>query len=465
MGCFEVTRYQVGNLRTSIANCVLTTTFLLASFFVHAQCEPVGSMSQAGGSQHATAAQPEFFYEPKFTVAGVTDVSNPAGHGSTAWRTSDALAKETISLGKSKESPSSSAAITEKSLREAAHGAGNFEANHRLGKLLLDDGKAREALPYLEQASRLNPEDYENAYELALAYAAAGDYEHSRTNARALVARQDKPELHHLLGDVEEMLGNPLEAVHEYQRAAELDPSEPNLFDWGAELLLHHAPEPAGEVFSKGNHLFPRSSRMLVGLGVASYGRGFDDQAAACLCQAADLNPNDPTPYLFLGKIQNAEASASDPISERFKRFAALQPENALANYYYAVSLWKQRKGPEDTENLPLVESLLQKAVHLDPKLGAAYLQLGVLYAEQKEFSKAVSAYEKAVDADPGLEAAHYRLAQAYRRTGENSKAERELQIYERISKETAKQAERERRELQQFVYTLRDGTSAVQPQ
>src|SRR2546430_13519862 len=45
---------------------------------------------------------------------------------------------------------------------------------------------------------------------------------------------------------------DPLEAVRQYQRAAELDASEPYLFDWGAELLLHHAPEPAIEVFSKG---------------------------------------------------------------------------------------------------------------------------------------------------------------------------------------------------------------------
>jgi tetratricopeptide (TPR) repeat protein len=471
MGRFEVLRYRVGNLRTSFANCVVTLTVLLAPFFVHAQCEPVGPRAQGAGAQRATAAQPEFFDEPKFTVAGVTDTSNPGGHGSDViWRTQEALAKETTSLRKQESATGSSAPITENSLREAAREPGNFEANHRLGKLLLDDGKARDALPYLEQASRLNPEDYENAYELALAYADAGDYEHSLTNARALLAhqdkaRQDKAEVHHLLGEVEEKLGNPLEAVHEYQRAAELDPSEPNLFDWGAELLLHHAPEPASEVFGKGNRLFPRSSRMLVGLGVAWYARGSDDQATACLCQAADLNPNDPTPYLFLGKIQNAEATASDQIGERLKRFAALQPEDALANYYYAVSLWKQRKGPEDTENLPLVESLLQKAVHLDPKLGAAYLQLGILYAERKEFSKAVSAYEKAVDADPGLEAAHYRLAQAYRRTGENSKAEHELQIYEQISKETAQRAERERRELQQFVYTLRDRTPAVQPQ
>jgi tetratricopeptide (TPR) repeat protein len=466
-----VTVYAAGNLKNRIATRALALIALLAPLLAHAQCQPVGdlSKSQTPPTQNPLSAQPQFFDEPKFTVAGVTEMTNLGGHGSdTIWRTKEALTKETVSLGKSKESPANpqpaaSSSATEKSLREAAQQPTNFDANHLLGKLLLDDGKAREAIPYLEQASRLNPSNYENAYELALAYANAGDYERSRTNALALLARQDNAELHHLLGRVEEQRGNPLEAVHQYQRAAELDPSEPNLFDWGAELLLHNAPEPAIEVFAKGNRLFPRSTRILVGLGVAWYSRGSYDQAAACLCQASDVNPNDPNPYLFLGKIQSAETTPSEETAERMNRFASLQPENALANYYYAVSLWKRRKGPDDTATSAQVESLLDKAVRLDPNLGAAYLQLGILYSERNDFPKAITAYQKAVDADPQLEAAHYRLAQAYRQTGDKSKAQHELQLFEELSKEAEKRAERDRHEIQQFVYTLR-GQSA-QPQ
>ena len=42
---------------------------------------------------------PEFFDEPQFTVAGVSPASNAGGHGSdTVLRTSEALAKATVSL-------------------------------------------------------------------------------------------------------------------------------------------------------------------------------------------------------------------------------------------------------------------------------------------------------------------------------------------------------------------------------
>jgi len=48
--------------------------------------------------------------------------------------------------------------------------------------------------------------------------------------------------------DAAERQGNALEAARQYQRAAELDPSEANLFNWGTELLTHRAAEQAGAV-------------------------------------------------------------------------------------------------------------------------------------------------------------------------------------------------------------------------
>ncbi len=430
--------------------------------------------AKASAAQSASTGTPEFYEEPQFTVAGVTDTTQVGGHGSdTVVRTREGLARETVSLKPLADgSPhTSAAAAAEKSLREAAeHEPESFDANYRFGKQLVDEGKAREALPYLDRASQLRPGDYAASYALACAHADAGDYQDARKRVRALQTVQnkagpEKAELHHLLGDVEEKLGNSLNAVQEYQRAAELNPSEPNLFDWGAELLMHRAMEPAIEVFTKGNHLFPHSVRMLVGLGASWYARGSYEPAVQRLCEASDLNPEDPSPYLFLGKIQSVEKTQPDALVERLRRFVTLQPENAMANYYYAVSLWKGRKGPEDGETLAQVQSLLEKAVHLDPGLGPGYLQLGILYSERRDFSEAISAYQQTIGVNPSLEEAHYRLAQAYRQTGQKLKAQEEFEVYDQISKRKAADAERERHEIRQFVYTLRDRPSALQPQ
>ncbi|HEX4786477.1 MAG TPA: carboxypeptidase regulatory-like domain-containing protein [Candidatus Sulfotelmatobacter sp.] len=399
---------------------------------------------------------PLFFDEPRFAVAGVTDTTSLGGHGSdTLVRTREALAKETVSLGGS--AAPVDAAEKEKSLRERVQREPqSFEANHLLGKALDNDGKANDAIPYLERASRLKANDYESAYDLALAEAHAGNYQQTRDRAQALLARHDTAELHDLLGDVQEKLGQPLEAVREYQQAVALDPREPYVFDWGSELLLHHAPEPALEVFAKGNQLYPRSVRMLIGLGAAEFARGSYDQGVERISEASDLNPRDSMPYLFLGKMQSG-APASEKIIEKLQRFVAQQPESAEANYYYAVSLWKMRERAQEANGTAEIESLLERAVRLNPSFASAYLQLGILHFEQRDYPQAIVDYQLAIHAEPKMQEAHYRLAQAYRQASEASQADAELKLCDQLAKESAEQVERERHEIRQFVYILRD--------
>jgi tetratricopeptide (TPR) repeat protein len=388
-----------------------------------------GVSSQGTSSAKPSAAAPEFFDEPQFTVAGVTEAANAGGHGSdSVQRTSEALARATVSL-------------------DASSGKGSPGATNSLPSSA-DESSLRDSVA------------------------------HDPKNAR----------LHHQLADVEEKLGHPLEAVREYQRAAELDPGEPYLFDWGTELLTHRALEPATEVFTSGNRLFPKSARMLIALGVSWYARGAYDQAARCLAAASDLEPANPTPYLFLGKIQSAgagaDASLAETAQEKLARFAELQPDNALANYYYAVSLWNRSQSAADgesdaqrnSERSERVESLLQKAVHLDSKLSGAYLQLGILYAQRADYQQAIAAYRKAIevgrddvssehsspDGDETVAQAHYRLAQAYVRTGDKTRAQEELQLHEQSAKKTKEDTERERREIQEFVITLRKQNAAT---
>jgi Flp pilus assembly protein TadD len=402
---------------------------------------------------------PQFFDQPQFTVAGVTDTTALGGHGSdSVVRTRNSIAKDTVGMGKPEAKPSADYAQQETALKKSVEAQpSNFDANHQLGKLLLAHGKATEAIAYFEHAAAAKPSDYENAYDLALANADAGNYARAHDEANNLIAAHDNPELHHLLGNICEQLGDSLEAVRQYQKATELDASEANIFDWGSELLLHHAPEPAQEVFANGNRLFPRSERMLIGTGAALFAQGSYDVAVKRICEASDLHPDDPLPYIFLGKMQSAETTPSAEVVEKLHRFVTLQPQNAVANYYYAVGLWKLRKAPPDKATAAQIESLLNNAVRLDPKLARAHLQLGILYSDERNHTRAISEFQQAAQIDPQMEEAHYRLALAYRQNGDAEKAKEELQIYEQLAKKSDEALDRERHEIKQFVYTLRD--------
>lgn len=349
----------------------------------------------------STVDEPHFFEQPQFTVSGVTDATSLGGHGSdTIVRTRETIAQETAALGKT-SARSTVTSADEKTLRDSVE------------------------------------------------------------HVRKRMGEHDSPDLHHQLGDLEERLGDSLEAVHQYQSAAEMRPTENYLFDWGAELLLHHAPEPAIDVFSHGARSFPHSQRILLGLGAAWFTRGNNDEAVRRVCEASDLSPDDPVPYLFLGRMLAAQSVPSEAVIQRLRRFVTLQPKNADANYYYAVALGKLRDRPQDKDKAAQEESLLNTALLLNPEYAAARLQLGILHAEQGKDETAVSDYRQAIQLDPQLEQAHYRLAQAYRLLGQTDKAAEELRIYEQLTKESAQTAERGRHEIRQFVYTLRDQAPA----
>lgn len=404
-------------------------------------------------SNNSTTAPPEFFDDPKFTAAGVTDTSNLGGHGSTTRvPTSEALSRAAASLTdtpKASSSPDSVRELCQQADRQPA----NFDLNHRAGAESLRVGDARRAIPYLERAARLKRDDA-NTYELAKAYSQAGHDERARTTALSLLARSDTAEVHHLLATIEEKAGNPLEATREFQHAAELDRSEANLFDWGTELLLHHAVPQATQVFEKGHELFPNSQRILMALATAKYSAGDDQQAVRLLCEASDLDPADARAYEFMGRILSSGSVRSDEISAKLARFAELQPGNALANYYYALSLWKESRVKTNPVQNTKIETLLETAVRLDPKLGPAYLQLGILYGDAGDTGRAVRFLAKAADVSPELPDAHYRLGRAYSLLGERDKAQHEMTLYQQTSKAAEAELERQRRETQRLVFT-----------
>ena len=244
-------------------------------------------------------------------------------------------------------------------------------------------------------------------------------------------------------------------AVHEDEQAVRLDPSEQNYFAWGSELLLHRAVWQAAEIFRNGSQAHPHSARMLTALGAALFAAALYDQAAASLCAASDLNPSDPEPYSFMGRIEMASPKPLACIEPRLARFVQAQPENSLGNYFYAMAIWKRQEQPVDPKAEHQVEALLTKAVAIDPNCSDAHLQLGILYFSQHQPVKAIGFYTKAIQSNPQLGEAHYRLGVAYDRIGSPEKAAQEFKLHDEIEKRQAAAVEQQRREVKQFLVVL----------
>ena len=180
------------------------------------------------------------------------------------------------------------------------------------------------------------------------------------------------------------------------------------------------------------------------------------------LLQAADLNPSDPRAYLFLSKAYDRSPSQANDVIQRFRRFAELQPRNAQASYYYAMSLWKGKRAQDPGLDLQQIESLLKKAIALDPKLAEAHLQLGNVYSDQNKYAEAIPEY--VTGAESSIRIWRTSITGWDRPTfapAKKTAPRSSLQIYQKVRAEHMADLDKQRAEVRQFVYSAKNGPSA----
>ena len=145
---------------------------------------------------------------------------------------------------------------------------------------------------------------------------------------------------------------------------------------------------------------------------------------------------------------------------QRFRRYSELQPGNALALYYYAMSLWKGKRLEDPSFDLQAVRILAAKvdssrSEHL-PKPTCSWV---ILYADQHEYAKSIPEYQRALELNPNLPDAHYRLGQDYVHVGQKDRAQQEFDVYQQLQAQHMAEVDKERAEVQQFVYSAKPGS------
>lgn len=334
----------------------------------------------------------------------------------------------------------------------------SFATNHNLGTFYIRSGRLREAIPYLAQAQQITPSSYSNGYDLALAETDAGKYDQARLELCHLLAFRNTAELHSLLGTADEQSGRYVAAAKELELAAQMDPSEANIFAWGLELLRHRAYPAAVEIFSAGTHRYPSSARMYLGLGIALSAPAEQkySKAIESFCRAIDLNPHDPQPYFFLakvyGKVCHVAPTETPAVTARFRRFAQIQPDNPQALYYYALSLWEASRNVPAAAQVQRVKALLDRVLALRSSYAQPHLLLGQVFTQEKEYAAAIKQYHEALESNPNLAEAHYELGEALMRDGDTKEAEEEFAVSTKLRKQEKQWQDRLRHQIPRFL-------------
>lgn len=403
-GTFKLTA-SLGSLQSPAVAVTLSTPGEQQSVIL-----VLGSPQAKAPTTQEASQSMQFADQPDFAIAAVTDWTAAGGHGSdSSLRTSEALTRQAVNL------------------KPASKEGGAAESS---------SGEA-------------------DGDDVARALALGGNLTQARDHVRQLLARRETADLHRMEGELDEKLADPLSAVQEFRQATRMDPSEENYFAWGSELLIHRAVWQAKEVFDEGAKRYPQSVRMLTARGVDLFAGALYDEAALDLCRASELNPESTDPYLFMGKIEIAAPNPLPCVLEKLAQFEKLQPTNSLAQYYYAMALKKQQGHDADPGAMEQVKVLLTRAVTLDPKCAAGYLELGNLSAGKKQWAQAIELYLQAIRADPDLSDAHYRLGVAYERAGYQDKAREQFQLHDAIASRQAAEVQRQREAVKQFLVVL----------
>jgi tetratricopeptide (TPR) repeat protein len=163
-------------------------------------------------------------------------------------------------------------------------------------------------------------------------------------------------------------------------------------------------------------------------MGEALDGLSRTPEAIAEFEKAAETSPNEPNVHFGLGYLY-WKSHRFDEAKQEFQAELANDPQHAQAWAYLGDI--EMKRDPEAA--LPL----LRKAIQFKPDLRIAYVDLGAVLAEQKQYPDAISAFKRAIALDPEEPDAHFRLGRAYRATGKIAESEKEFAEVKRIHQHT----------------------------
>ena len=256
-------------------------------------------------------------------------------------------------------------------------------------------------------------------------------------------------QLQEVLGEAEERLQHYELAAQHFKRAAELDPSEANLYGYGVELMRHWTFPSAIQVLSFALQRYPESDRLRSALGIAYYGNANYTKAVPVFAGLLAKEPNSSTAADLLGRSCSALGGAQQDGCTSLRSFAEKHPDNAQASLFAGVAILHQAADEQDTE---AAERLLKNALRVDPKLADAWYQLAVLQQTRGDWAGSIDLLQHALRVRPDYPEAHYRMARAYSHMGKHDEAQKEIALQQKYAGDEKAEEQRRMKEVTTFL-------------
>lgn len=312
----------------------------------------------------------------------------------------------------------------------AAH-ARDVQLHFTLGLLLASAKQYKSAQLELERADALQPETFEILHNLGQVYLRSHeDGKAAVALNRALKLKPDSVETLSLLAQDYFDQGKPLDALELLIRAHKLAPENTDVIFLMARVsMTQNYFEDAIPLLESGVKIAPQRPDLHAALGESYFMGGKTEKAIEQFQKLIELDPTARS-YAFMG-LAYRHLGRFDEARKYFEEGLNRDPKNTSC--LFNVGFIEERQG-----NYARAEELFQQALHSNPDFPEALLELANLFSKDNNFAAAIELLRRFVKVSHEPADGYYRLAMAERSLHQTAAAQRDLNVFQTLSKNAA---------------------------
>ena len=307
----------------------------------------------------------------------------------------------------------------------------DVQLHFTLGVLLAAEKQYPAGQLELEKASALQPQTFEILFNLGQVYLQRGEDKKAEIVLnRALKLKPDSPETLYLLARVYSEQTRVVDALDLLARAHKLAPGNSDVIFLLARVSMsQNYFEDAIPLLESGLKLAPKRADLRAALGESYFMSGKAEKAIEEFKALIELDPSARS-YVFLG-LSYRHLGRFDEAKKYFQQGLKLDPHNASC--LFNMGYIEGRQG-----NQAVAEQLFQGALRSNPDFSDALLELANLRIADKKFEEAATLLRRYVKVSRDPSSGYYKLAMVERSLHQMEAAERDLSVFQTLSKDSA---------------------------
>jgi tetratricopeptide (TPR) repeat protein len=307
----------------------------------------------------------------------------------------------------------------------------DVQVHFTLGLLLASAKQYKAAQRELGQANALQPETFEILHNLGQAYLRGNDFANADlTLNRALKLKPDSPETLYLLAQVYSDQSRPLDALELLVRARKVAPDNPDVIFLMARIsMTQNYFEDAIPLLESGIKIAPKRADLHAALGESYFMSGKTEKAIDEFKTMIALEPSTRS-YTFMG-LSYRHLGRFDEALKYFNDGLRLNPRDSAC--LFNIGFIEERQG-----NYARADQLFQQALRSNPDFSDALLELANLRMKDKKYAEAADLLRRYVKVSRDAATGYYKLAMVERSLHQTAAAERDLNVFQTLSKNSA---------------------------